>query len=296
MLTVSPVHHEWYVGAGGLIARQFAALGAETTFLTAFGATAQATRFAQVLDNDGIGLDAVEVDDRQVFLKSRYLVDDQKVFKVNHGRYVPASTRATEQLIERVDAHLSDHDGLVVTDFGYGLFGPKLIGAIGDLASKHQKPYFVDVSGTGTSNLLKFRRPMVSTPTESELRFACGDQESGLSHLAVNYFERTGAQQLALTLGKRGALLFEPPDSGPRGKRSQAEYLPSMSNHAIDPVGAGDVFLSGVVATNLAGGSQFEGVFLGSCLASLHIARMGNDPTSYAMLTSFLNERAELRG
>lgn len=295
MLSVSPLREEWFIGAAGLIARQLKSLGANTTLLTTMSGGADADRFTERLDDEDIQIESVRVDDRPTYVKSRYLVDDKKVFKVNHGRYAPASTKAVEQLLERLDASMAEHDALVVTDFGYGLFGPKLVNGIADIVQKHDKPYYVDVSGSGTSSLLEFASPSAATPTEEELRFAFGDKESGLSHLAVNYFERTGAELLVLTLGKRGALLFYPPEGEGEEKRSQTEYLPSLLQHPLDPVGAGDVFLSALVGSTLAGAAPAESLYLGSCLSAIHITRMGNDPVPQTTLRAYLQDRRELR-
>jgi rfaE bifunctional protein kinase chain/domain/rfaE bifunctional protein nucleotidyltransferase chain/domain len=295
MLSVSPVHEEWYVGAAGLLARQLNALGANSTLLTTLADGEESDRFTERLRDEEVGLETVDVDDRPTFVKSRYLVDDQKIFKVNQGRYSPVSTRATEELLERLDELLAEHDALVATDFGYGLFGPKMVQGIGDLARAHDKPYFVDASGSGTSNLLKFSDPRAATPTEDELRFAFGDKESGLSHLAVNYFDRTDADHLVLTLGKRGALLFYPPEEDGGERRSQTEYLPAFLKHPLDPVGAGDVFLSALLAANLAGAEGPEAMYLGTCLSAIHITRMGNDPVPQGTLRGYLGNRGELR-
>ncbi len=294
MLTVSPKREEWFVGAAGLIARQLTSLGAEASLLTTVRDGAEATRFTDALEGDGVEIAAVEVDDRPIFVKSRYLVDDRKLFKVDRGPYTPASTRATEQLLDRLDALLEAHDALVVTDFGYGLFGPRLVEGVVERAEGTDTPYFVDVSGSGTSSLLQFARPTVAAPTEDELRFAFGDKESGLSHLAVNYFERTGADHLALTLGKRGALLFYPPDGEGEDKRSQTEYLPAMVRQPLDPVGAGDVFLSALVASALTDASTAEAMYLGTCLSAIHIRRMGNAPVPRPTLQSYIADRPEL--
>jgi rfaE bifunctional protein kinase chain/domain/rfaE bifunctional protein nucleotidyltransferase chain/domain len=295
MLSVSPVHEEWYIGAAGLIARQLKSLGPESTLLTTMSDGPESERFVNRLESEDVALETVEVDDRPTFIKSRYLVDDQKVFKVNQGRYAPASTKATEELLERLDELMATHDALVITDFGYGLFGPKLVAGIGDIVKKHDKPYYVDVSGSGTSSLLNFDGPTAAAPTEDELRFAFGDKESGLSHLAVNYFERTNAEMLALTLGKRGALLFYPPEGEGEEKRSQTEYLPSFLQHPLDPVGAGDVFLSALVSASLSGASPAEAIYLGTCLSAIHITRMGNDPVPQTTLRAYLSDRPELR-
>jgi fructose-1-phosphate kinase PfkB-like protein len=103
---------------------------------------------------------------------------------------------------------LADHDGLIVTDFGYGLFGPTLANAIPGIAAKAGKPYFADVSTNGQANILKFNGPQLATPTEDELRFALGDAESGISNLASRYYAASGARGLIVTMGRRGSLCF----------------------------------------------------------------------------------------
>ncbi|MFB6264778.1 MAG: PfkB family carbohydrate kinase [Bradymonadaceae bacterium] len=295
MLSVSPVGEQWYPGGGALIARQLATLGADATFLTPLASDADGDRFERELSDAGVDIERVEVDDRPVYEKCRYLVDEQKVFKVDRGRYTPASSRAVDRLTERLGTALPSFDALVATDFGYGLFGPRLVEATANTAETADTPYYVDVSSSGTSSLLAFTGAAGAAPNEEELRFAFGDDESGLSHLAYKYFEQTDADELVLTLGKRGAILFRPPDEDPTGDRSPAEYLPALVDHPVDAVGAGDVFLATLVGSELAGASAAEAVYLSSCTASIHVSRLGNDPVPEPSLRRFLERREELR-
>jgi bifunctional ADP-heptose synthase (sugar kinase/adenylyltransferase) len=227
-------------------------------------------------------------------VKLRYLVEERKVFKVDAARRVPPSSTAVKELIARLEALLPAHDALVVTDFGYGLFGSELCDAVTRLAAQTGKPYFVDVSHTGHANVLKFKRPALATPTEAELRFALGDTESGLSVLASRYFDDTGAQSLVLSMGRRGLLLFGA-QRGPDG-RLPADHLPSFAPRAVDEVGAGDVLLVLMVLTIAGGGAAATGAYLGSCAAALHINNVGNDPVEAVDLLAALDARPELSG
>ena len=153
-------------------------------------------------------------------------------------------------------------------------------------------PYFFDVSHQGAGSLLKFRRPAMATPTEEELRFAFGDRESGLSNLATRYYRETGARRLVVTLGKRGVVLFDPPEEGT--SRLVSDYLPAMEAQPIDTVGAGDVFLATASLACLAGGSTATGVYLGSCVAALAVRKLGNEPVDRIDLERWLETRPEL--
>jgi len=149
------------------------------------------------------------------------------------------------------------------------------------------------VSYGGHANILKFKRPRLATPTEAELRFAFADNESGLSNLASRYYRETGAEKLVLTLSNRGVILFHAPE--PDRPRLRTDYLPAFTAYPIDPVGAGDVFLSAVVLADLAGAPTPWAVYLGSCVSALHINQIGNDPVSMNDVRAYLSERDELR-
>jgi rfaE bifunctional protein kinase chain/domain len=287
------VNEQWFLGAGALIAGQVTALGGEACLVTAHGDHPQADRFASELKRSDIRLHNVDVPHRPVFVKTRYLVDDKKVFKVDEGHRAALSTSATRALIDELERHLDGYDALVVTDFGYGLLGAELSEAIPRLAEAHAKPYFIDVSHTGHANILKFRRPRFGTPTESELRFSLGDNESGLSSLAVKYFTATEAERLVLTMGRRGLIVFtnQVDDAG----RLPADYIPALAPTAIDEVGAGDVLLATLVLGELAGARPAAGAYLASIAAALHVTKLGNAPVELAEILEGVARRDELQ-
>jgi len=291
VLSVSPVAEDWFVGGAGLIALQLSALGLTCELLTAVEASGS-EGFRARLDDMDVSLDAVTTDARPVYIKTRYLVDGKKVFKVNTGRRAPLSTVAAEALLSRLRERLPEVDALVVVDFGYGMFSERTAEAIAQAAEEAGRPWFVDVSGRTKANVLKFKRPTLATPTEDELRFALADRESGIAPLAARYYQQTGAEQLIVTLSERGVLLFHPPKEGEG--RLHTDYLPALTRHPVDTVGAGDVFLAAQVLTHLAGEDTVLGLYLGSALAALHLGRLGNSPTDARELTGFLERRGEL--
>jgi D-beta-D-heptose 7-phosphate kinase/D-beta-D-heptose 1-phosphate adenosyltransferase len=199
----------------------------------------------------------------------------------------------TDELAKLLGAELARHDALVVTDFGYGLFGPRLSSAMGDLAEARDLPFFADVSTSGKANLLKFPRPTLVTPTENELRFALADMESGLVVVAKRYLDRSGAQEVVVTLGRKGCISFARPSDG--DSRLRAAYLPALGSVNVDPVGAGDLFLAGIVLGKLGGAATPVAAYLGSSLATLGVTRLGNVVSDLPRLLSFLDERLELR-
>lgn len=292
MLSVTPLKDVFYLGAAALIAQQFVALGGTAALLTSYGESADSSQFGVRVRDAGVELLRNETDERSVFVKTRYLVDDKKVFKVDEGRFAPTSSRAAKGLLTLLAARLADFDAVVVADFGYGLFSAEVVEGVCALTQKQGKPLYVDVSYRGRSNLMHFKSPRLATPTEQELRSALSDSESGLTNLAARYVQMTGATRLALTLGKRGALLFE--GTFDSLGRLPTEYLPSLATSVVDEVGAGDMLLTGCVAADLVGASSALGLYLGSSLSALHLQRIGNEPVALTDLIGFFASRPEL--
>jgi bifunctional ADP-heptose synthase (sugar kinase/adenylyltransferase) len=219
-------------------------------------------------------------------------VDDRKVLKVDEGRHGPPSSLGADAIVAALDRLLPEHDALVVTDFGYGLFSAAVAEGAVAAAKRHQRPYYADVSTSGQANVLKFQGPRLATPTEAEIRWAFADNESGLAPLATRYYHATGAERLVITLGKRGAILFDAPRDG--DDRLHTEYLPAMGTDPVDAVGAGDVFLATMALCDLAGVVPAAALFLASAVAAIHVGRLGNDPVDAMDIRRYLAARPEL--
>lgn len=294
IVSVKPVSEEWFIGGAGLIARQAAVLGARPTFVTCCEEDESFDRIRTSLESSGVEVHNLPAPGRRPYTKTRFLVGGKKVFKVDRGNPAPIPIETSDELITMLREQLPAHDGLIVTDFGYGLFGPTLANAIPKIADECGKPYFADVSTNGQANILKFSKPQLATPTEDELRFALGDAESGLSNLASRYYAASGARGLIVTMGRRGSLSFRPPRS--EGDRLRTDYLPALEINEVDAVGAGDVFLTGASLAELAGESPPIGMYIGSSLASISAGSLGNEGASLPNLYDFFEQRGELAG
>lgn len=292
-LDVRPLSEDRFVGAAGLIAGQAAALGAHVSFLSAIPHGPEGDVFVEGLAALGVEVVGPRVADRPVYEKTRFLVEDKKVFKTNRGRYAPMTSAQTRAFVEELSARGGDFDGWILSDFGYGLFGEELFVAAQSVASQNSVPVFFDVSRGGAGSLLRLEGVRLATPTEEELRTAFADRQSGLSNLASRYHQATGVAQVFVTLGKRGVVTFEPDPQG-ASARMLSDYLPALGGQAIDPVGAGDVFLASAALATMAGGASATAAYLGSAVASLHVQRLGNSPVDWVEVERWMQGRSEL--
>ncbi len=293
-----------YDGGAAVIAQHLARLGADTTLLTTLPPH-EADALAGRLSPMGIRLIALPTRPDAV-VKERYLVDSQKMMKVDHGRPAPADTTTTAlttaQILKacgvggraaggadggaNVEADGGAADLVVFADFGYGTLTPAIVDHVLPVLRPRVGTITADVSGRA-GTLTRFRDLDLLCPTERELRDAMQDHTSSINAVAWNFIELTQARQLIVTLGKQGVLALDRPTPQPGG-RLRAEHIPALAAHAIDPLGCGDVFLATASLACCAGGSLQSAALLGSLAAAHHCRQVGNPALDVTALSGLI--------
>ncbi len=130
------------------------------------------------------------------------------------------------------------------------------------------------------------------------LRSACNNSDAGLSAVAWQVLDRTQARRLLVTLGKKGAVLFDRPSQDPNGEewsgRLVSEYLPALTETATDPLGCGDSLLAATTLGLASGANIMQALYLGSAAAAVQVGRNGNVPVDLEGLRQMLISRTEL--
>lgn len=286
-----------YVGGAGVLALHAASLGANVTyvgFLPAGGAVKQ-RGIQETLERAGVRVVGVAAEAE--LRKTRYLVEGQKVFKVDQCRPLSITSAQESDWRSRLSAELGKGaDGLIAVDFGYGsLNGPRTRAAV-EMAKSRRARVFADVSSNRYASLATFAGLGCNAafPSEAEIRAYLGEPAAGLPLLVSHLFDRGVADAVAMTLGPRGAVAFEratQSTSADGGRRYLPEYLPLLARFPVDPLGAGDA-LTTVAALSLTTGASFvEAVFLGRVAAAVVVERLGNEPVAAARVRRLLQTR-----
>ena len=159
--------------------------------------------------------------------------------------------------------------------------------------------------GTLTGDISGPRRSLLSmadldllTPTERELRAVSGDFEISIPGVAMRFMRKLRLANLAVTMGSRGCVLFRSREEDRDdwfGSRLRSEYVPSLSGHVVDTVGAGDAFLAAATLALASGTGLNRAVYIGSAAAGLELEHLGNQPIDVDGLLGWLRHRPELR-
>jgi ribokinase len=111
---------------------------------------------------------------------------------------------------------------------------------------------------------------LIVNETEAELLSGLEVKGVESARLAGRALRKAGAQVVILTLGERGALLFE-------GKQEQ--HVPAISVEVVDTTGAGDAFVGAYAAMRSAGEAHLAAVRYGVCAGALAVSVMGAQPS-----------------
>jgi rfaE bifunctional protein kinase chain/domain/rfaE bifunctional protein nucleotidyltransferase chain/domain len=286
MMTLRPLRQADYDGAAAVVALHLAGLGAEPTLVTSLSDDDASADVVERLTAAGVTVRCVR-QRKQLITKSRYVVDEQKVMKLDEGSAAPLDSRSADRVGDLILAAAAGADAVVFADFGYGLLTGPLLDRVLPAVRAAVPIVTADVSGRQAS-LLRFTGVDLLCPTERELREATGDFASGLNAVASQLLQATGAAAALVTLGKQGLCAFDqhrptgPGESWER--RLRTAYLPSLAPRAIDPLGCGDALLAVATLALAAGGTVQAAAYLGSLAAAFEVQQVGNRPVTARQL------------
>jgi len=294
ILSVKPTRETSYLGAAAIIAVHLKGLGAEPHLITCVGRDAASKELLEGLDELGVEYTALPMWEH-LPVKQRFLVEDQKLLKVDRGEATALDGAERKQVMEHVLA-LGEVDAVVFADFGYGTVSQGLLAELVPQLRSQARVLAGHISGPRRS-LLAMEGFELLTPTERELRSVMGDFEGSLPTVAAAAMERLSVPRLVVNLGKKGCVLFHPRHLEP-GRwfegRLRSDYLPSLAPHHLDVVGANEAMLAATTLACTAEAGLPESAYLGSLASALAVGRLGNVPIGRNEFLSVLDQRKEL--
>ncbi len=296
MISLAQRDERTFIGGAAIVARHVAALGAHTFLLTSGGEDDYSHEVTGQLKAEGIHVNMIKSRPSLVE-KTRFLVDEDKLFKVDKAQALPLDSVAERRAALILEQQSKVADAVIFCDFGYGMITGGLLNRVLPTLRQNVNILAADVSG-GRANLLNFEHVDLLCPTEREVRSALNDYESGLSNVAWQLLQNTQARHLIVTLEKRGMVIFERQSQNRTDKawsgRLRSEHLPSFATRTVDRLGCGDAALAAGTLSLAAGDSLMQAAYTGNATAALEIAQLGNHPISSIQLSKWIRSRGEL--
>jgi rfaE bifunctional protein kinase chain/domain len=218
------------LGGAANVARNVAALGANTTILGVVGEDEAGNRIGELLKQSGVN-SQLEVDPKvPTTVKLRVIARQQQLIRLDFEEN-PSQT-ALEQKLARFEKALGTADVLVLSDYGKGALSQ--VATMIECARAQNKVILVDPKG---EDYEKYRGATLITPNRSELRQVVGRwaDEDDLTQRAQELRRSLSIRALLLTRSEEGMSLFT--DQGVSHVRAQAREV-------FDVSGAGDTVIA----------------------------------------------------
>jgi len=199
----------------------------------------------------------------------------QQMVRIDKATRLPAS--APDRLVRRLRQFRGPLDGVLVSDYGFGLVTREVVAAAVALARARRVPITLDTR----HQLLQFRGVTAVTPNEPEVEAALGvtigHDRRRLEHAGRTLLRRIGARAVLITRGSDGMALFEP--------GTPPLHIPIHGTDEVaDVTGAGDTVLATFTLALAAGAAPAEASRLANYAGGIVVMKRGTATVSEAEL------------
>jgi len=274
-----------YAGGAAVVAMHASALGADCRYLSVVGQDANASIAAQELDRLNVKHVLIEDKSRPTTFKIRYMVNNQKMFRVSRMKDHSLTRQVEDQIIEEIEEAAYHVQGILISDFVYGVITPRVLNKITQLSKKHKILIVGDLQcSSQVGNVAKFKNFDLICPTERESRIALGTQGEGVEWVANTLMSETNSRNLVMKLGGDGFITYQTELDGFVNR----QHFPALSSNPVDVTGAGDSLLATLSLGLCSGATLMQSSAIGTGMASLVVQQVGNIPVSQQKLKTYL--------
>ncbi len=256
------------LGGAGNVARNLASLGAHVDMVGVIGKDAQGDELLALCDRWKIDTrHVVREGARPTTEKTRIIARAQQVVRYDRETDTPISQGTIERVLAGVRAGAADVQGVILEDYGKGLFSSELIADSMRTLAEAGVPVFVDPKDPPWD---VYRGAELIKPNQREAEQLVGIRarnEADVERLGREVLERSGARNLALTRGSEGMSMFSADEP--------THHIPTAARAVADVAGAGDTVIASLALARLAGATWQEAAELANAAASVVVAVPG---------------------
>nr|WP_299379912.1 bifunctional D-glycero-beta-D-manno-heptose-7-phosphate kinase/D-glycero-beta-D-manno-heptose 1-phosphate adenylyltransferase HldE [uncultured Halomonas sp.] len=263
-------------GGAANVALNIASLGGHAALAGLVGDDDNAALLAAGLEAAEVSVHFQRSSDVPTITKLRVMSRNQQLIRLDFEEEVAGVD--TTELLERVEASLSDTDLVILSDYGKGTLNriEELIASIRESG----KRVLVDPKG---SDFRRYRGASVITPNFAEFEAVVGPcrNDAEMTEKGERLRDELALEAVLITRSEKGMTLIR--------KDTPPLHLPTHAREVFDVTGAGDTVI-GVLGLALASGHGYpEAMTLANLAAGLVVAKPGTATLSVAELYTALH-------
>jgi D-beta-D-heptose 7-phosphate kinase/D-beta-D-heptose 1-phosphate adenosyltransferase len=256
------------LGGAGNVARNIAALGGRAVLMGLVGGDATGAEICAAIAATPRLVDAhIESAGRSTTCKTRYIAAQQQIMRVDEEHSHPLDAGEETRLIEAIGAALPDVDAVVLSDYGKGVLGKRVIDFAIRRARGRGIPVFVDPK---SDDFRKYRGVTCITPNQSELARAAklptasDDEIVAAARLVLRDAD---AASILATRSDKGMVLVE--------ASGDPHIEPARAREVFDVSGAGDTVIGVLALAHASGLTLPNAMRLANTAAGIAVSKLG---------------------
>ena len=238
------------LGGAGNVARNLAALGTESCFLTVLGRD-EAGRMLIGLVGEETRIEAQLLfeENRRTTVKRRYIASGQQLLRADDELVAAISPANVADLLSRAETDLATSGGLILSDYGKGVLTDAVVTRLIEMARAAGRPIIVDPKG---ADFGRYAGATILTPNRKELAEASrlpAGTDAEVEEAARKIIETCDVDMVLVTRSQDGMTLVQ--------ADAPTQHLKAAAREVYDVSGAGDTVVA-VLAAALAAGIPVE--------------------------------------
>lgn len=280
--------HSILPGGGTNAANNVAALGGQVHVAGVIGDDNVGQRLNDYLQQQSIKTEGLIIDkSRPTSVKTRILAGGgqtvkQQVVRIDKLEQDDIDQEIEDQLLAYIERIIPEMDAIILSDYGNGVFTPRIKEEVIRLANKFGKITAVD----SRYELFTFKDITIATPNKEETEKALGmklDSKEKVSEAGRRLLDEMNAEAMLVTLGGDGMTIFD--------REGLEEHVPASNfTEVFDVTGAGDTVI-GTLALALASDADLVSAMkLANYAAGIVVRKTGVATTNQEELSAVLSE------
>lgn len=264
------------LGLSANVAQNLASLGARTTLITLSGEDEDSLKLESMVKQAGIqDWFCLKDSSRPTLRKIRVICQKQHVVRVDFERSHPLAPHLTKSFVERICDELPRVDGVIVQDYGKGLWNADTMGFLREAKNK-KKPVFVDPSRLASLDIYKGVNLLTPNLMEAEVLTGLKRPQSKtsdfpekhLESMALKILKETGCEESIITCGAWGMVAVSQ-------NQSQLIRIPTFARQVFDVTGAGDTVIAVMSLMKVLGKPLEECMKVANAAAGVVVGQIG---------------------
>lgn len=270
---VLEVSKEWNkLGLAANVSDNLKSLEVESTLCGVIGDDSRANLVEHLLEERGLktwGL--VRDPSRHTTYKERVTTEIQQICRVDYETKDPLNEDTNRRIDARIQEFSQTHSGVVIEDYGKGLFSEELCQKI--IKSFKEKGLLIAVDPSRSTPPLWYKGASLLKPNKLESHMmieALGYfKERKLETIAQVLADKLALEKVIITLGADGMAMLDTKGDG------KLKIIPTAANEVFDVSGAGDTAIAAITSALLAGASLEEAAWIGNCASGVVVKKRG---------------------